>query len=54
MSLWILFRFGLLLDYKKENFAVAEGTKRLYYIDDEIYGYETWRDLLNRQSRLLS
>ncbi len=53
MIFWGLFRFGLILDSKRENFAVEEGRRRLFYIDDELYGFRTWPDFFRRRQRLL-
>ncbi|MGH2537501.1 MAG: hypothetical protein ACRDHL_08920 [Candidatus Promineifilaceae bacterium] len=54
LGLWILFRFGLLLDFKKENFAIELGAKRIYYIDDELYTFDSVYDFLRRRIRPLS
>jgi hypothetical protein len=54
MNLRILFRHGLMLDLKIDNFGIAEGSKQLYYVDDEVYRFESWRDFFRGPSHLLS
>jgi hypothetical protein len=54
LNLWILFKYGLVLDLKINNYAIAQDSKQLYYVDDEVYRYESWRDFFQRRKKLLS
>lgn len=54
MFFWTLCRFRFLLDFKEGNFAVDQASGRLYYIDDELYIFDSWRDILSWRQQLLS
>jgi hypothetical protein len=53
LNLWVWLKYRLVLDCKIDNFAVSQGNKHLYYVDDEVYRYESWRDFFLIRKKLL-
>ena len=50
----VLVRHAILLDPKLRNFGLSQEHDQVYYIDDEVYGFTTWQEVLRLRYRVLA